>query len=245
MYTNDQIFLDGNNGKAVLLIHGVTSGCAQMYPLANVLNEYGYAVRCVNIAGHGTYPQDLLHTSWENMIDKAEYDYRMLKNEYDAVAVGGLSLGGALSIILAKEHPDIRALLTISAPLKLLDGVFTQEFPPEQIFWHRNLGGKTGIAKKHHIHYEEIAVRVFKELQHIIRYISAAGFIEGITTPACIAQAKDDTVADPNSCRELYNRIGSCKKELYNPDTGGHNLCFGEERFPLFEHIIRFINGTM
>ena len=179
------------------------------------------------------------------MIDKAEYDYRMLKNEYDAVAVGGLSLGGALSIILAKEHPDIRALMTISAPLKLLDGVFTQEFPPEQIFWHRDLGGKTGIAKKHHIHYEEIAVRVFKELQHIIRYISAAGFIEGITTPACIAQAKDDTVADPNSCRELYNRIGSCKKELYNPDTGGHNLCFGEERFPLFEHIIRFINSTM
>ena len=245
MYTNDQIFLDGNNGKAVLLIHGVTSGCAQMYPLANVLNEYGYAVRCVNSAGHGTYPEDLLHTSWENMIDKAEYDYRMLKNEYDAVAVGGLSLGGALSIILAKEHPDIRALMTISAPLKLLDGVFTQEFPPEQIFWHRDLGGKTGIAKKHHIHYEEIAVRVFKELQHIINYISAAGFIEGITTPACIAQAKDDTVADPNSCRELYARIGSRKKELYNPDTGGHNLCFGEERFPLFEHIIRFINGTM
>lgn len=34
MQTNDQKFFQGSNGKAVLLIHGITSGAAQMIPMA-------------------------------------------------------------------------------------------------------------------------------------------------------------------------------------------------------------------
>lgn len=41
MQTNDQKFFHGNNGKAVLLIHGITSGAAQMVPMAKFLNDYG------------------------------------------------------------------------------------------------------------------------------------------------------------------------------------------------------------
>ena len=44
MQTNDQKFFHGNNGKAVLLIHGITSGAAQMVPMAKFLNDYGYSV---------------------------------------------------------------------------------------------------------------------------------------------------------------------------------------------------------
>ena len=72
MQTNDQKFFHGNNGKAVLLIHGITSGAVQMVPMAKFLNDYGYSVWCVNLAGHGTFPQELLHTSCEDFIAKAE-----------------------------------------------------------------------------------------------------------------------------------------------------------------------------
>ena len=44
MQTNDQVFFQGNNNKAVLLIHGITSGAAQMIPMARFLNDYGYSV---------------------------------------------------------------------------------------------------------------------------------------------------------------------------------------------------------
>ena len=98
MQTNDQKFFHGNNGKAVLLIHGITSGAAQMVPMAKFLNDYGYSVWCVNLAGHGTFPQELLHTSCEDFIAKAEYDYKYLRKHFDTVYVGGLSTGG-LSLI--------------------------------------------------------------------------------------------------------------------------------------------------
>lgn len=43
MKFNDQLFLEGDRGEAILLIHGITSGCAQMVPMAKVMNDYGYA----------------------------------------------------------------------------------------------------------------------------------------------------------------------------------------------------------
>ena len=55
MHTNDQKFYEGTNGSAVLLIHGITSGVAQMIPMAKFLNDYGYSVWSINLARHGTY----------------------------------------------------------------------------------------------------------------------------------------------------------------------------------------------
>ena len=80
MQTNDQKFYEGTNGSAVILIHGITSGAAQMIPMAKFLNDYGYSVWSVNLAGHGTYPEDLLHTTCDDIIRKAENDYQYLKS---------------------------------------------------------------------------------------------------------------------------------------------------------------------
>lgn len=88
IYTNDQTLFQGDNGIGIVLLHGVTSGCAQMIPLARTLNDYGYTVHCVNIAGHGTYPQELLRTSWEDAVDKAWYDYDFMKSHFDRVYIG-------------------------------------------------------------------------------------------------------------------------------------------------------------
>ena len=116
MNTNNQVFLEGERDEAVLLIHGISSGCAQMVPMGKMLNDYGYAVHCVNVAGHGTYPQDLLHTSYEDMITKADYDFSMLKRHYGKVYVGGLSLGGCLSLALAGLRDDVAGIIPFMQP---------------------------------------------------------------------------------------------------------------------------------
>ena len=86
MHCNDQLYLPGDNGIGIVLIHGISSGCAQMIPLGKMLNDYGYSVHCVNIAGHGTYPQELLRTSFE--AGKREF-----KEECGATADSYFSLG--------------------------------------------------------------------------------------------------------------------------------------------------------
>ena len=117
MKLNSQVFLPGTNGKAVLLLHGIMVGAAQMVPMAQFLNDYGYSVYCANLAGHGTYPEDMLHTGCKEFLQKAEYDYSLLAAEYDKVFVGGLSTGGCLSLYLAAEHPEIAGIIPVSSPL--------------------------------------------------------------------------------------------------------------------------------
>ena len=95
IYTNDQKLFCGDNGIGIVLLHGVTSGCAQMIPLGRMLNDYGYTVHCVNIAGHGTYPQELLRTSWEDAIDKATLVDRVFLGELHRL-IDGDRVGDAL-----------------------------------------------------------------------------------------------------------------------------------------------------
>jgi carboxylesterase len=242
MNTNNQLFLEGYNGEAILLLHGISSGCAQMIPLGRMLNDYGYAVHCVNVAGHGTYPEDLLHTSWEDMITKADYDFSMLKRYYDKVYVSGLSLGGDLCLELASRRDDLAGIIAVSAPLRMLPGNFvTETYPEDKVFIHRDLGGKELIAKKYHVHYEEIAVRVCRELLNMCADLRREGVLEKVTCPALIAQAQDDNMADPQSCHQIMARIASANKVLYNPVTGGHNLTFNEGRFDLMKAIVAFL----
>ena len=124
MKANNQVFLQGENGKAVLLMHGLTSGASQMIPMAHYLNDYGYTVSCVNIAGHGTYPEDLSHTTSEDMIIKAEFDYSNLSKEHSDVFVGGISTGGLLALLLSSRHPEIKGFISISAPVVLVPDTF-------------------------------------------------------------------------------------------------------------------------
>lgn len=242
MHTNDQVLFHGSNGQGVLLLHGVSSGAAQMVPLGKFLNDCGYTVHCCNIAGHGTYPQELLRTSFEDMIDKAEYDFDQMRRHFDKVYVGGLSMGGCLSLALASKRENVAGVISVSSPQHMLPGnAFTAEYPEGQEFFHRDLGGKVGIAQYYHIHYEDIAIRVCKELRNLSEYLAEPGRLERITCPAFIAQAQDDEAADPESCHKIYNRIGSEIKTLYNPVTGGHNLTFNEGRFGLMQAISDFL----
>ena len=244
MQTNDQVFFQGTNKKAVLLIHGITSGAAQMIPMARFLNDYGYSVWCVNLAGHGTFPEELLHTDCEDFIAKAESDYAYMKKNFDTVYVGGLSTGGCLSLCLAANHPEIAGIIPISSPLRLLPGTFmTETYPPEQIYFHRPMEGKVGLFKQYHIHYEDIAIRIFRELEKLTEILGADGFLERVKCPAMVIQAKDDAVADPESAGIIYNRISSENKQIYTPDYGEHNIVLTEGRHEAFRRTAMFLES--
>lgn len=244
MITNDQRLYEGTNGKAILLMHGIAGGAAQLFPMAQFLNNYGYTVYSVNLAGHGTYPEDLLHTSCEDMIAKAEYDYRFLATHYNEVYVGGYSTGAILALYLASVHPEVAGVISYSAPAWLCPGTFiTDTYPPEQVYFHRDPGGKTGLAKIYHIHYEEIAISIFRELERLEEIIRDPELLKCITCPAIIVQAQNDAIAEPSSCHYFYEHISSVKKELYNPPIGDHSIALTEGRHEAFRRTAMFLEA--
>ncbi len=243
MHVNDQKLFYGDNGIGIVLIHGVTSGSAQMLSFAQMLNDYGYSVHCVNIAGHGTYPQELLRTSWEDAVDKAFYDYDQMKKHYDKVYIGGLSMGGCLSLAVASRRDDIDGVISVSAPMQLDPTCFVMaDYPEGQTYFHRDMAGKQGTARRYHIHYEQIAVKVLGELKGLMAHLNEDGILEQVRCPVFIAQALDDQLAVPTSGREILRRISSSNKHLYEPAVAGHNMPMNEGRFGLMQDLVPWLN---
>lgn len=244
MKANYQTFLQGDNGKAVLLMHGLTSGAAQMIPMARFLNDYGYSVSCVNLAGHGTYPEDLTKTTAEDMVLKASYDYENLKKYHDNIYVGGISTGGLLSLKLAGIYPDIKGIISIAAPAELVPGSFISiDYDDKSEFLIRSLEGKMGIFKKYHIHYERIAVRIFDELRRLMDIVVNESVLSEVKCPALLIHSDNDDIAEPKSVDILLKMLINSLVEVFQPATGGHLSVLSEDREQIFKRTIDFLES--
>ncbi len=95
---------DGGRTGA-LLLHGFTGNPRSMRPWAEALAAAGLTVRLPLLPGHGTRWQDLQKTRWTDWYAEAERAFADLAARCDDVFVMSLSMGGALSVRLAEEHP--------------------------------------------------------------------------------------------------------------------------------------------
>ncbi len=98
--------LTGGRRIGVLLSHGFTGSPFSMRPWGAYLAERGYAVEVPRLPGHGTSWQEMNRTRWEDWYAEVGRAFEKLAAENDAVVAGGLSMGGALVLRLAADHPD-------------------------------------------------------------------------------------------------------------------------------------------
>ena len=101
---------------ACLLVHGFMSSPLEMRGLAEALANQGVRVYAMAVADHTGNVEDLLHTSYKKWIASAEEGLRQIKH-YSYIFVAGISLGGALALLLASYHPKhITGIITMSTP---------------------------------------------------------------------------------------------------------------------------------
>ena len=235
MEKNKEYVFEGWREEAVLLLHGATSGASQLRPLANYLNCLGYWVYGVNLAGHGTTKEDLAKTTYLDLIAKAEADYQKVKKRHEKIFVSGLSLGGLLTVYLAAAHNDIAGIVPMATALDFVETcLFAQKHDTEYI--HRPTGGKVGLYKQYHIHYEDVRAAFLKQCL-IWLTIFETKTVE-TSFPALIIHTK---MIPPSTQRfeYVYNHIRSTDKELCLFDSGEH-LLFIEQRYDRFDKIADF-----
>ena len=98
--------LTGGRKVGVLLSHGFTGQPASIKPWGEHLGNLGYAVSVPRLPGHGTTWQECNTTTWADWYGELTRAFDALCLENDAVVVGGLSMGGALALRLAADHPE-------------------------------------------------------------------------------------------------------------------------------------------
>nr|HML45876.1 alpha/beta fold hydrolase [Clostridia bacterium] len=107
---NCQPFLLEGGSNAVLLIHGFTGSPGHMRPLGDALHRAGYTVQGMLLPGHGTTLSEMVQCNWRKWLDAATDALRALRERYRTVTLGGLSMGGLISLRVAELNP-VDALL--------------------------------------------------------------------------------------------------------------------------------------
>ena len=118
--TAEPFFLPGSR-TGILLIHGFTGTPKEMRWMGEYLNrELGFTCLGVRLAGHATRPKDMVRSRWTDWTASVEDGYNLLRGAVDNIYLVGLSMGGALSLLMSTRL-NVKGIVTISAPYMMPD----------------------------------------------------------------------------------------------------------------------------
>lgn len=115
----------GQNGRALLLLHGSGDTPQTLRYLATRLQAAGYSVHAPLLAGHGRSPAEFSRVRATDYLQSAAEGLDLLRREFSWIGVIGLSMGGALAAQLAADSSDVRALVLLAPYLE----------PPALVRW--------------------------------------------------------------------------------------------------------------
>lgn len=225
-----------------LLLHGYTGTPFEMRMLANSLAAAGYTVLAPRLFGHATDPEDMLRARWWDWVASAEDGLNLLRGCSKRQVVMGLSMGGAISLLLAARHP-VDAVCSFSSPydlpkdprIKLLKYVhwLMPRQPKGKPDWHNPEAGKD------HVDYPYFPTRSILELKALLEQLRLE--VGTLHAPAFFAQSHGDHTIPPESLDYLYDHAGSAEKEKLWVNDSGHVIIREPEREKVFSAVKDFI----
>lgn len=226
------------NSTGVLLIHGFTGTPSEVRHLGEYLRDKGYTVKGILLKGHGTTPEDMRKCSYRDWISSAVEGYKALKHECDEVFAVGLSMGGILSLYLARNY-DVRGVASLSAPIRILGK--SAAFSFIQRYFKAYIQNKPDKENINIISYEKSPVRSVYELFKLIGHVKSD--LGKIDKPVLIIQSYGDETVDPVSANIIYNSIGSKDKSIIYLHKSGHIVTCDCEKEQVFAEVYGFIKS--
>ncbi|MEZ5229110.1 MAG: alpha/beta fold hydrolase [Acidimicrobiales bacterium] len=203
----------------VLAIHGFTGSPQSMRPIASAMAAAGHSVELPLLPGHGTTVDDMLATGWSDWTAAVDAAYRDLAARTERVVVTGLSMGGALTLWLATQHPEIAAIIPINAAGKadpdLMEGL--QAFIDSGATVIDAIGGdiaKDGVVE---VAYDQTPLAPLLSLQQGI--LDMSGEFSKIAMPTLLITSRNDHVVSPDTSDFIAEQIGSDPERLWLDDS--------------------------
>ena len=224
-----------------LLIHGFTGTPNELRWLGQQLAGDGRTVLGVRLAGHGTSEVDMNSTRWSDWYQSALDGYRRLRGECERVVVGGLSMGGMLSALLAARE-SVDGLFMLATPAYLLDWRlrFLRLLQPFIPYVSRQPSDmQDPQAEAQHVQYEHMPTACLISLLDLNATMRAE--LARVCAPALLVASRGDTYAGPNNMRYIYDHLGSAEKRWIVIERGGHSIAEDLDRDSALAHLRAFI----
>lgn len=233
--------LEGTNGEAVVLSHGFTGVPAHFRPLAEFLHGHGYTVNVPLLAGHGTSPADMATTGADDWTRSVRLAARGV-SDHRRVHLVGLSMGGLLSIIVARDVAA-SSVTTINSPIlvrnkRLYLAPLAHRFLPEVKWPDEPPPPLDPEVAPYWLTYDGYRTESAAELVTVLRRAYRAA--RRLRRPALVIQSRVDESVDPRSAEILARALGpTC--ELVWLDRSVHNSLLDGERDLIHRAVLRRI----
>jgi carboxylesterase len=228
-----------------LLIHGFTGSAVEMRPMGDYLAARGLTVSAPLLPGHGTTPEDLARTTWQDWYAHVESSLDALRGRCEKAFVAGFSLGSLLALHLA-AHQDTAGVAALSPAVLVRDWRVRltpllrhviKAMPKDPDPAHSDLTDKE--AFKGFWSYDVNPVSAAYQLYLLQKVVRSE--LGRIRTPVLIIYATRDMSIHPQSGPTLYNEIGSPDKEQLVLRNSGHGIVLDAEREKVFQKVYDWV----
>ncbi|WP_042461492.1 alpha/beta hydrolase [Neobacillus dielmonensis] len=236
----EPFYFEGNR-VGILVSHGFTGSTQSMRPLGEAYAAAGYTVCGPRLKGHGTHYEDMEQTTYQDWIASIEEGYQWLKERCDTIFVTGLSMGGTLTLYMAENHPELRAIILINAAISIPGMEPVREL--EDMRFLDAIGSdikKPGVTE---LAYEKTPVRSVKEILTFMEEVKAN--LAQVTCPALIFVSDEDHVVPPDNAQIIYDGIESELKEIRHLHDSYHVATLDHDQQAIIEGTLEFIKKAL
>ncbi len=225
-----------------MLLHGFSGSPLEMVPLAHVLEDTGWTVSIVRLAGHGTSPAELAQMTWRDWLRSAEEAYEDLHHRCSRVALIGLSMGGALGLYLAaRVHPA--AIVAISTPIRVrpmmakASRLTARVLPFAPVVMR--LGPREVAMRRYRSPYRRIPLRSLSEVDTLLAVMR--DHLPRVRAPALIVQGRRDWIIPKQSAGELHRALTRADAHVLWLPRSGHVATLDRDRAQLADAVTHFL----
>lgn len=236
-------FYFNGNKVGILMIHGGGGGtCADLKPLAKELHKSkGYTIHVPLLPGFGTTPEQLRKTlinAWKTSLEK---EIAKIKETCVKLIVGGHSMGGILTLIMAAYH-NFDGIFTISAPIGL------QRFGIKLIPFFKLFMKYYSIeadkfreeTNNQWVGYDKIPINIGTKINKLMKEMKENLF--KINCPTLLFQGRLDSEVKKNSMDYIYKNIKSKMKKKIWLEHNAHSILDSPDHHIIVSELLKFIN---
>ena len=222
-----------------MYVHGFSASPMEGDPLhREVAKKFGANLLLARVAGHGVPDSDSTYATVtaDEYYQSVENYYAIAKKLGDEVVVLGTSFGGAMSLVLAANHPEIKALMLYGPCIAIKDPNATLLDNPWGLQMAHLITGSDyrdipvmapGHAENWSLHYRLEGVVA---VQNLLTHAMTKEVFEKVKMPVFLGyyykdEEHQDNVVSVDAMKEMYAALGTpaaLKREEAFPNSGNH-----------------------
>ncbi|MFX1419590.1 MAG: alpha/beta hydrolase [Promethearchaeota archaeon] len=235
-------YFEGNK-IGILLIHGGGGGtCSDLKPLAKDLHiKEGYTISIPLLPGYGTTPDELRKIRIDDWKSTIKEEISVLSNKCEKILVGGHSMGGILTLLLAAEN-NLDCIFTINAPVGIQRFLF-HFVPIFKIFVKYHSINSEQFKKDTNgkwVGYDKIPLNIATKMKRLMKEMKRS--LININCPTLLFQGRRDSEIKVNSMDYIFNNINSKRKRKIWLENNGHPILESPDHNQIVIEVIKFIN---